>query len=1186
MLAKKIKRIISFILSFLLLFQGSIPYSLVAAQEATDSAEIIVESSPIPEPTPTPEAIIFSPTPEPTPVIDTVTPDWQTVDGAEVTTQPISEGHTYRYKDTAVSVTFTKVTQPELLKIKEVAVGDATGYDITSDMPDGTFMYNLTLPNPYPSQEAKVQYSEDGQSYQELAFEKHDTILVIKDLNHFTIFVVITNPAPPPAKALRGFVDNAEGPPAYSESGSGWVDVGGTCATNSYNGNSRRLPNTSSGTATWQFDVPSDGNYGIYSRWTYNTGRATNATYTINYEGGSDTQIKDQKTGTVCDSSGFQLLGTYSFKAGNTYSVILDNAGADGAVVADAIRIRSANLTNVYVDDGYTSGGVNDGHTWGLDAFSTIQNGVNAVASGGTVNIADGLYTTPTTIDKSGLFLTCAGTGAQITAGSSEIGIALLPGADNVTIENCLITGNGDGINLDSVTGVIIRNNTITNNSYSTSGIHILDSSAITITANTFSGNDIDISNDSTAEVTATGNDWGTFDGSEINDRIYDQLDDGSLGLVRYDADPPTVDAGPDITTNTSFNQTTSASDTYGIANQSWSQSSGPGTAVFDPFSADVDGTYVLRLTAEDYQGNSAFDEFTLVWDTTDPVDPTPTSSSHTIATWSNDRTIDVTWSGASDDTSGVDGYYTEWNRLVDSLLNSVSKEYEEDANSETSPNRSTAQDHYFHIATLDNAGNWTSTAHLGPFWIDAANPTGSWISPLGGAYLSGTVNLEVSASDVGSGVQQVTFRIRPTGGSYSNISIDTTSSYQTTLDTTTKLDGDYDLRGLVRDNSGRNNASTNAVISVTIDNTPPQTTIDSSPASLEAISSADFSFSADETATFQCQLDSGGFSACTSPVSYTSLSEGSHTFEVRATDQAGNTDPTPTSYTWTIDTLAPVVSWISPTNGQTVSGSVALSISATDATSGVATTEFFYQRQDGIDTFHSTPSPWDTAPLPLDNYTLRTVVTDTAGNATTVDQTVGVAAVISTEGGSTPAFGQITISWTTDRPTSGRIVYDTISHGILGAAPNYGYAFSTGTVDESPKSTSHTITITDLSDNTVYYWRTVSAGSPVAIGSEKTSRTFSYPGAGDGGGGGGAFAPAVAGAATAFPLLSFAPEVEFTPEETFLPSPTPVPVTITDPVTPIPEVKGTGTFNWWIVIIPAALLGLIISGLLLWRRP
>src|SRR5205814_549189 len=53
---------------------------------------------------------------------------------------------------------------------------------------------------------------------------------------------------------------------------------------------------------------------------------------------------------------------------------------------------------------------------------------------------------------------------------------------------------------------------------------------------------------------------------------------------------------------------------------------------------------------------------------------------------------------------------------------------------------------------------------------------------------------------------------------------------------------------------------------------------------------------------TFECRVDEGVWTACTGPHTTSALREGSHTFDVRATDRAGNTDTTPASHTWPTD--------------------------------------------------------------------------------------------------------------------------------------------------------------------------------------------------------------------------------------------------------------------------------------------
>ncbi|KKU05888.1 MAG: hypothetical protein UX08_C0001G0015 [Candidatus Collierbacteria bacterium GW2011_GWB1_45_35] len=88
------------------------------------------------------------------------------------------------------------------------------------------------------------------------------------------------------------------------------------------------------------------------------------------------------------------------------------------------------------------------------------------------------------------------------------------------------------------------------------------------------------------------------------------------------------------------------------------------------------------------------------------------------------------------------------------------------------------------------------------------------------------------------------------------------------------------------------------------------------------------------------------------------------------------------------------------------------------------------------------------------------------------------------------PSETGVTIVWNTDHPSTSRVIYETISHPTLGDAPNYGYAHSTVEKDDSPKVTSHAVTITGLTAGTTYYYRAVSHGSPEVVGSEKSFTT------------------------------------------------------------------------------------------------
>ena len=99
------------------------------------------------------------------------------------------------------------------------------------------------------------------------------------------------------------------------------------------------------------------------------------------------------------------------------------------------------------------------------------------------------------------------------------------------------------------------------------------------------------------------------------------------------------------------------------------------------------------------------------------------------------------------------------------------------------------------------------------------------------------------------------------------------------------------------------------------LDRTAPDTMIDLGPSGTITTGSASVAFSATEAgSTFECKLDAGAWSGCTSPAAYSGLSDGAHSVSVRARDAAGNTDASPAASSFTVDTSDPASARPPPT--------------------------------------------------------------------------------------------------------------------------------------------------------------------------------------------------------------------------------------------------------------------------------
>ncbi len=258
----------------------------------------------------------------------------------------------------------------------------------------------------------------------------------------------------------------------------------------------------------------------------------------------------------------------------------------------------------------------------------------------------------------------------------------------------------------------------------------------------------------------------------------------------------------------------------------------------------------------------------------------------------------------------------------------------------------------------------------------NAARWTNDLVSSLGisTVYASGeTVNLNLGMLNDGQ-IVTITYRVA--------IENPITPSTTTQISNQGTVTGDAGLTILTDDPDAGGTAD--PTITPLADETPPETSIDTQPSDPGNDNTPTFQFSGMDNVTlpgsltFECQIDGGGFSACTSPHTTAALSDGSHTFEVAAKDAALNVDASPASYTWVVDGTPPTTTMDSQPTDPDTDPTPTFTFSGNDGSgSGVASLQC---KMDG-GVYGACTSPFTSTTLTDGSHTFYVFAVDNAGN-------------------------------------------------------------------------------------------------------------------------------------------------------------------------------------------------------------
>ena len=523
--------------------------------------------------------------------------------------------------------------------------------------------------------------------------------------------------------------------------------------------------------------------------------------------------------------------------------------------------------------------------------------------------------------------------------------------------------------------------------------------------------------------------------------------------ILQPDNTPPVsqIDALPQYTTTAVFSLNATASDANGIQEvELWYRHGESGSYAlhstataapygfnFDSTATGGDGTYSFYSIAVDIAGNvEAPPAGNDTWTILDSTPPALSVTSPAEGQFVTSSTVQATWEG-SDSGTGIQKFEVS--------LDSASWTDEGYGLSCVFADVADGP-HTLDVRATDNVSLQT-IVHV-DFTVDTVYPTSRVDSlPPYQAYEGFMVNVTASDAD---GVQEVQLWYRHGGsGAFEYFGADPEAPYSFEFNSSSVAgDGLYEFYSRAVDIAGNNESAPATNDTWTIVDTVPPAVYITAPLMNQTVGSTtvQVNWSGSDAASgigdYQVRIDGGQWvdNGLTAQTSFASVTDGNHTVDVMASDRAGHSSLANVSFM--VDSIAPTVSIISPTDGEAISQkAITIRWTASDVGSGIMLLEV---SKDGLNwvpvDVDSTDYVFSTVgTIPEGHYTVSVRATDFGGLTATdsarvvVDRTPPSVSIISPSEGQVIKKSSVTIQWTmTDMGSGVAYVQVSVDHGTF----------------------------------------------------------------------------------------------------------------------------------------------------------